>query len=115
MHRFIARGRNRREPGTMNKLEAAYAMQLEARKRAGEILWYAFEAIKLRLAPKTFLTPDFTVMLANCELEVHETKGFMEDDAAVKLKVAAALFPFRFILVQHPNKSTGWTFREIAA
>lgn len=99
----------------MNKLESAYALQLEARKLAGEILWYVFDAIKLRLAHKTFYTPDFFLMLANYELEVHEAKGFMEDDAAVKLKVAASLYPFRFWLVKHPNKATGWTFQEIAA
>ncbi|MHB8406218.1 MAG: hypothetical protein ACYDCJ_12425 [Gammaproteobacteria bacterium] len=99
----------------MNKFEARYAQQLEARKRLGEIAWYSYEAVKLRLAQKTFLTVDFFVMLANGELEAHECKGWIEDDAAVKLKVAAAMYPFRFFLVRHPNKATGWVIKEVAA
>ena len=97
----------------MNKLEASYSLQLEARKRLGEILWWRYEAVKLRLAPKTFLTPDFMVMLANGEIEIHETKGWMQDDAAVKLKVAADQYPFRFILVRYRNNAEGWSFEEV--
>lgn len=83
----------------MNKTEAEYAAMLELRKRAGEIAWYAFESVKLRLADATFYSPDFTVMLANGALELHEVKGFWQDDARVKIKVAAALFPFQFFAV----------------
>ncbi|MHB1798079.1 MAG: DUF1064 domain-containing protein [Vulcanimicrobiaceae bacterium] len=115
MRHQIARGRQRKEPDTMNKLEASYAQQLEARKRLGEIAWYSYEAVKLRLARKTFLTVDFFVMLTNGDLEAHECKGWIEDDAAVKLKVAAAMYPFRFFLVRHPNKATGWVIEEVAA
>lgn len=35
--------------GQMNKTESAYCQHLELRKRAGEIVWYRFEGIKLRL------------------------------------------------------------------
>lgn len=94
--RIRGRGR-RRAPGEMNKLEIAYQEQLELRKLAGEIAWYAFEAIKFKLADKTYYTPDFLVMLENGLLEVHECKGFWEDDARVKIKVAAAMFPIAFI------------------
>lgn len=93
----IARGRVGGHKTGMNKLEADYAMQLEMRKRVGQILWYEYEAVKLRLADNTFYTPDFMVMLANGELEIHETKSHWEDDARVKIKVAADKFPFRFI------------------
>jgi hypothetical protein len=44
-------------------------------------------------------------MLANGELELHETKGFMRDDAAVKLKVAAGMYPMRFYLVEKSGPS----------
>ena len=86
--------------GKQNKTESAYGAVLEQRKRAGEVAWYAFEGIKLRLADLTFYTPDFAVMLTSGEMEMHEVKGFWEDDARVKIKVAASLFPFRFIGVQ---------------
>lgn len=93
----VARGRVAGRKAGMNKIEADYAMQLEFRKRVGEILQYDFEAIKLRLADNTFYEPDFLVLLANGELEIHEVKGHWEDDARVKIKVAAEKFPFRFI------------------
>lgn len=40
----------RLKTGQMNKTESAYCQHLELRKRAGEIVWYRFEGIKLRLS-----------------------------------------------------------------
>lgn len=94
----LYRALGRLPSGTMNKTEAEYAWRLEARKRAGEVLWYKFEGVKLRLADKTFYEPDFAVMLADGLLEMHEVKGGVwEDDARVKIKVAASLYPFKFL------------------
>ena len=100
--------------GTMNKLESAYDKHLEERKAAGEILWHKFEGIKLRLADNTFYTADFAVLAADEVMELHETKGFMEADANVKIKVAASMYPFRFFLVKaRPKKDGGgWHMRE---
>jgi len=100
----------RRSNGGMNKLETAYASHLEARRISGEVEWFMFEGVKLRLADATFYTPDFFVMLANGELEAHETKGFWEDDARVKIKVAASLYPLRFIAVTRESKDAPWRF-----
>jgi hypothetical protein len=96
----------------MNKLEADYAAHLKLVQHAGEIEWFAFEAIKLRLADATFYTPDFFVMGANGLLECHEVKGHWEDDARVKIKVAAALFPFSFRAVTRVAKKDGggWSY-----
>lgn len=93
--------------GTMNKTEAAYAAILAQRQHAGEILWHKFEGVKLRLADNTFYSPDFAVMLADGSMELHEVKGFMMDDANVKIKVAAATYPFRFIVVKARAKKYG--------
>lgn len=92
----------------MNKTEQAYADLLKLRLMSGEIAWYKFEAINIRLADNTFYKPDFMVMLANGEIEVHEVKGFWTDDARVKIKVAASIFPFRFVAVQYKKKE--WIF-----
>lgn len=104
----------RMKAGTMNKTEAAYGLTLEGRKAAGELLWYAFEAVKLRLADATFYTPDFVVMASDGVLEMHEVKGFWRDDARVKIKVAAERFPFRFCAVQALPKRQGggWKVEE---
>lgn len=52
----------RLKTGQMNATERAYGQLLELRKRAGEIAWYKFEGLKLRLADNTFYTPDYAVM-----------------------------------------------------
>ena len=98
----------------MNKTEAAYAAHLELRRHVGEVIWFRFEAVKLRLADLTFYTPDFFVMLPDGTLEVHEVKGYWEDDARVKIKVAAEQFPFRFVAVKAVAKKDGggWKIEE---
>lgn len=80
---------------------------MEDWRQCGIVLWYEFEAMKFRLADNTFYTPDFAVMLASGELEMHEVKGFWEDDARVKIKVAARLFPIRFVAVKPRSKKAG--------
>ena len=92
----------------MNKTEASYAEHLEARKLAGDVAWYRFEGVALKLAKDLRYTPDFLVMLANGELECHEVKGFWRDDARVKIKMAAAIFPFRFLAAT--KAANWWTF-----
>lgn len=108
------RALGRLKTGTMNKTEAAYAALLEAQKAAGEVAWYKFEAIKLRLADNTFYTPDFAVMLRSGQLEMHEVKGFWADDARVKIKVAADMHPFRFVAIRPKAKKDGggWAVEE---
>ncbi len=99
-----AKGRIRVEG--MNKTETRYCNHLEGLKRIGQVLWYRFEGVKLRLAKNTTYSPDFFVMLSDGSLECHEVKGHWEDDARVKIKVAAEMFPFRFIAAQ--PAATGW-------
>ncbi len=92
----------------MNRTEAAYKAHLELRKHAGEVAWFGFHCFKLRLADSTWLEPDFLVMLADGQLEIHDTKGFMAEKAWVKLKVAAELFPIRVVVVTvRPKKEGG--------
>ena len=51
----VARGRPRHVPGEMNKTEEAYAAHLALQLAAGEIAWFRFESVKLKLAEKTHL------------------------------------------------------------
>lgn len=110
----LARGIAKSVAG-MNRMESEYALMLEARKQNGEILWYAFEGIKVRLADQTYYTPDFVVMANDFTLECHETKGFMREAAFVRIKVAAELYPFRFVLIRAVAKKDGggWKIEEI--
>lgn len=92
--------------GEQNKTEAAYAAYLELRRRAGEVLWYCFDAVSLRLGRNLHYRPDFLVQLADGTLECHEVKGHWAEDSRVKIKAAAEKFPFRFLAVKKTR--SGW-------
>lgn len=111
----------RRAPGERNKIESEYEQHLELLKRGGLIEGYKFEAIKLKLADNTFYTPDFLVFAGDGVVELHDTKGtsrrkkadgskvavpWIEEDAKLKLKLVAELFPFRVMAVF--KTSEGW-------
>ena len=91
--RPIVRARPRQTPGQMNKTEARYAAEvLDPLKRVGKIVQWQFEPLNFRLAKKTFYRPDFVVIRTNGTLRVVEVKGYWEDDARVKIKVAAEMY-----------------------
>ena len=92
----------------MNKMERAYGCTLEVRP---DVVWHEFEGITLRLGNDCRYTPDFSLMLRDGSIECHETKGFMRDDALVKIKVAAASYPFKFVLVKRVKGE--WITQEI--
>ncbi len=77
---------------------------------SGEIQQWEFEALKLRLADRTFYTPDFFVIDKDDMLIIYETKGYWEDDARVKWKVSIEKFPFKFVAVQRIKGE--WIFEE---
>lgn len=110
MNRAYALGRLK--TGELNGTEAAYRDLLTQRMIAGEIAWFKFEGLKLRLADNTFYTPDFAVMLSDNTLQCHEVKGFWQEDARVKIKIAADLYPFQFIAVRKRPKKDGGGFAE---
>ena len=94
--------------GTMNKTEQAYAHHLDWLKSEGEVLEYRFESVTLRLAKRTRYTPDFMLIMDDGTIELHEVKGFWRDDARVKIKVAAEMYPmFRFVAVKKIAKKHG--------
>ncbi|SAK69616.1 gp72 [Caballeronia pedi] len=114
--RLQALGRLR--DGEQNATERRYEAHLEQQRRAGAIQWYLFEGIKFKLAPRTFLTVDYAVLPASGLLEMHDVKGaraIFSDDAKVKMKVAASIFPLVF-KVAYPRKARdggGWDVEEI--
>jgi hypothetical protein len=115
--RVALRALGRLKTGAMNKSEAAYAAFLESEKAAGRVLWFRFEGLKLRLADNTFYTPDFAVLSADSALECHEVKGFWQDDARAKIKIAADLYPMRFIAITARAKKHGggWAVEDFSS
>jgi len=95
----------------MNNTEKRYAVQLGLMKRAGQILGWSFEGLNFRLADRTYFKPDFLVVFPD-RFEIHEVKGFWRDDARVKIKVAAKLYPwFKWVAVQWKKKQ--WVYEKI--
>jgi hypothetical protein len=101
----------RLKSGVMNRLETAYSQLLEQMKSNGEVVWYEFEGVTLKLAEGSRYTPDFLVMKKDGTLEAHEVKGRWMDDAKTKIKVAASKFPFIFRAVYAKPKKDGGGFR----
>jgi len=102
-------------PSRMNKLETAYSQLIELERRAGTWQWWAFEAIKLRLASGAWYTPDFALLDPLGKLVIHETKGHWREAAKVRIKVAAELYPmFRFVAVTRQRRKDGgnWMFKQ---
>jgi len=100
----------RMKAGKMNKTEALYAQELERQKMAGEILAWWFEAINLRIGENCFYKPDFLVMMKSGLLELRETKGWMTDDALVKIRAVSEKYPFPIKVVKLVKGS--WDIRE---
>lgn len=99
--------------GQMNRTEEAYARLLDTLIACKDVLWWKFEGVKLRLAANTFYSPDFLVLRSDGALECHEVKGHWQDDARVKIKVAASIYPFKFIAAQPVSKKAGgWKVEE---
>ena len=110
---FYALGRLK--TGQKNKTEQAYELEvLKPAMQDGSVSWYRFEGVKLRLADNTFYTLDYCVMRSDGTMEMHEVKGFWQDDARVKIKVAADMYPLKFIAVKRQAKKNGggWSIEE---
>ena len=111
-----AKARHRHKNGEMNSYERAYAEQvLDAQYLAGEITGYWFERFTFKLGDNCRYTPDVLVQLADGKFEFREVKGHWEDDALVKIKVAAEMFSlFSFLAIHRiPKKhGGGWKVRD---
>jgi hypothetical protein len=103
----------------MNKGEAAYAEHLRIRVASGEVVSFAFEAVRLKLADRCTILPDFFVRMKDGSIEFHEVKGrkgetfYCKEDAMIKLKVAARLYPFWTFRIVWPAPGAGWRQREV--
>jgi hypothetical protein len=119
----------------MNKLEEAYAWYLENLKRGGDILYWEFEGIKLKLGNGAWYTPDFMVVKrillsalvtgspidtkpyyqhnTTDRIEFHEVKGFMREAANVRIKVAASKFTMMDFVIVRRTQTGIWQFTQV--
>ncbi len=98
-------------PRGMNRLESRFAAELAAWKATGQIEWWGYEVLKLRLAKGAWYKPDFLVQFKQ-GFVLYETKGFMREAANVRIKVAAETYRFfKFIVVRLVKGQ--WHYTEI--
>lgn len=92
----------------LNKTERAFLAYL----RSFPDSVVGIQNITLKLGDDCRYTPDFWEVGSGATFTFFEVKGFWRDDARVKIKVAARLFPWaKFVAVQR-NK-TCWDFETI--
>jgi len=83
----------------LNKLERAYLAYL----RSQGFTWIGIQNVTLKLAHDCRLTVDFVVFDARGGIFI-DVKGFQREDALIKMKIAARLFPFwTFQIVKREN------------
>jgi hypothetical protein len=100
----------------MNGLERAFRDELlEPSRRAATIAAWWREPVKLRLAGRTWYTPDFAVRLLDGSIVLIETKGFMREDACIKLKVAASAYPCFGWYVCYRDRGCVWRIYRVTA
>ena len=91
-------------------------MHLEGMRVEGFIVWLDFESITFKLAEhRCRFTPDFIVQKNDGTVIAYEVKGHWEDDARVKIKVAAKSFPWvKFVGVMWVKDGCGghWKYEE---
>lgn len=93
----------------LNNLERAWLVEMR-RRNYQEI---GIQSHTLKLADMCRYTPDFFALVDGVPT-FFEVKGFMRDDAQVKLKVAARLHRiFKFVLVTRENKKLGGAWKEV--
>jgi len=89
-------------PGFASKWEAIFAMELEDKKRSGEIIEWHYEPITFRLSDSSVVegkkvraityTPDFVLWLPGMKMQCVEIKGFRNNNAINRFKVAKDKF-----------------------
>lgn len=86
----------------LNKTEKAYLHFLRAEKHH----WIGIQCISLKLGDDCRYNPDFLIINPQGELQAHEVKGFMREDALVKIKTCARMYSFiRLFLVRKEGMS----------
>lgn len=129
-HTFARARSSKVDANGMNSTEAKFAAFLAGEKLAGRIADYRFQPITLKLAEGLRYTPDFLVIENSLEYTCYEIKGakkkkdskgewhgewtyWAEEDAKIKIKVAAQVFPELHFFVAFQPSRMPWLFQEV--
>jgi len=93
----------------LNKTEKAYLAVL----RSLGVKNLGIQNITLKIADDCRFTPDFNYLAESGVMIFVDVKGFQREDAFIKIKVAARMFPqFGFQIVKK-DKNIGWDVQAI--
>lgn len=102
-------------PRYRSKTEARYVQFLDLEVRAGNVIRWLYEPLRLEIGPGARYTPDFAVWRPGCNLpELHEVKGgFVREAARVRFRAAVRAWPgFRWFWCVY--RSRRWIVEEIS-
>jgi len=91
----------------LNKTERAYYEYLKLMRYD----WLGVQCVTLKLADDCRLTPDFAY-ITNGMFYLVDVKGFQREDALIKMRVAARMFPWAQFLIVKKTK-TGWDEKRV--
>lgn len=92
----------------LNKTEAAYLALLRTQGH----LWLGIQCVTLKLADDCRFTPDFAYINHEGRFTLVDVKGFQREDALIKAKVAARLFPWASFVIVSKIKG-GWDVKDV--
>lgn len=95
--------------GTPNRQEAQF---IEFLAQQGWT-FIAYEAVRIRLAHQCWYTPDILAWKPKEKITFFEVKGFWEDDARVKVKVAAGLLSKHFSIKTARHLQRKWQIKTV--
>lgn len=95
-----------------NKLEAEYAAHLEAERQAGKIDHWWVKPFKVRLANNCTYEIDFMVQELDGSIRMDETKGFVREDALLKMKFFVQLYPFPLWMITKEKCPGGYEWKR---
>jgi hypothetical protein len=105
-----AKARIRQKQGDgLNKTERAFLGYLQRQDTGARIY---VQDVTLRLGNGVRYTPDF-VVTNEWRVSAYETKGFMRDDAAVKIKVAARAYTWITFYLVTKAKHGSWDIQHV--
>lgn len=95
-----------REP---NKTEAQFGLILEAQKRRGDIIHYAYEGISLSWGDGMRYKPDWVVIIEDAPIKLIECKGpYIFPKDLIRFKGCRAQWKEWFDFEMHQKKEGSW-------
>jgi len=97
-----------------SKLEEEFRLSLYVDLQRGNIVWFDYEAMRLRIGKDAYYKPDFVTLSWGGSMTFYEVKGHWREAARVRIRAAAERYRmFSFFAVSKP-KGEGWKYEAFS-